>query len=220
MNKRLITAGILILTVCALGKLIFCAFSRIKVDDFHKSAVIFVLDTSSNNQKNLTEQKAYIRSLCAILDPEDAIKILKTDKSSYLIYEGAPSDISGMKKAFEQYTKPESAQTSYGEGIKKAVEHALTMKKNGYRPSVVVIGELENNGEASKQINWDTLPDNISKTKKYIPEFAMMFVYAPPEKLDTVKSKLNPVLGENKLIIANSANIDKANRRFLQAIGR
>ena len=220
MNKRLITVGILILTICALGKLFYRAFSSIKVDDFHKSAVIFVLDTSKNNQKNIEEQKTYIRSLCAILDPEDSIKILKTDKTSYIIYEGSPSDASGMKKAFDKFTKAESAQTSYGEGIKKAVEHALNMKKDGYIPSVVVIGGLENSGELSKQINWETLPNNISKTKKYIPEFAMMFVYASPEKLDMVKSKLNPVLGENKLIIANSANIDKANRRFLQAIGR
>ena len=48
----------------------------------------------------------------------------------------------------------------------------------------------------------------------------MMFVFAPPEKLDLVKTKLNPVLGEKKLIIANKANVDKANRRFLEAIGR
>ena len=47
-----------------------------------------------------------------------------------------------------------------------------------------------------------------------------MFVYAEPEKLDYAKTKLNPVLGEDKLIIANEVNIDKANSRFLKAIGR
>ena len=48
----------------------------------------------------------------------------------------------------------------------------------------------------------------------------MMFVYAPPEKLDLAKTKLNPVLGEKKLIVANSENAEKANSRFLKAIGR
>ena len=48
----------------------------------------------------------------------------------------------------------------------------------------------------------------------------MMFVFAHPEKLDLVKTKLNPVLGETKLIVANEQNVDKANRRFLEAIGR
>lgn len=220
MNKRLITLGILFLGISLIGKFVYYALNKIQIDDFHKAAVIFVLETSTNNQKMLKEEQAYIKSLCAILDPEDAIKILKTDSNSYLIYEGTPSDNSSIKKAFDKYTKSTSSQTSYGEGIKKAIDHAITMKENGYIPSVIVIGTLENNGEISKQINWETLPSNISKTKQYLPDLAMMFVYASPEKLDLVKTKLNPVLGEKKLIIASSANIDKANRRFLQAIGR
>jgi hypothetical protein len=48
----------------------------------------------------------------------------------------------------------------------------------------------------------------------------MMFVWAHPEKLDMVKTKLNPILGEKKLIVANETGVDKANRRFLEAIGR
>ena len=91
--------------------------------------------------------------------------------------------------------------------------------KEGYNAAIVVLGDLDPS-YASMGINWATFPDNIKKTKQYIPELAMMFVYAPPEQLDLVKSKLNPVLGETKLIIANSANADKASRRFLTAIGR
>ena len=94
------------------------------------------------------------------------------------------------------------------------------MKKEGYVPAVVVIGDLENEGDVEKQINWDTLPENVKKVQEYVPEIAMMFVYAHPEKLDMVKTKLNPVLGEQKLIVANEANVDKAKRRFLKAIGR
>ena len=48
----------------------------------------------------------------------------------------------------------------------------------------------------------------------------MMFVYAGPEKLDLVKTKLSPILGETKLVIANEAMLDKSNTRFLKAIGR
>ena len=220
MNKRLITVGILILGITIAGKLIFSAFRNLKTDEFHKASVIFVLDTSASNRDMLTEEENYIKSLCAILDPEDSIKILKTAETSYIIYEGNPGDYSGIKKAIDEFTKDNTNKTSYGEGIKKAIDHSLTMKKEGYVPAVVVLGTLENNGDNSKQINWDTLPKNISKAKQYVPELAMMFVYAHPEKLDLVKTKLNPVLGESKLIIANSANADKASRRFLQAIGR
>ena len=94
------------------------------------------------------------------------------------------------------------------------------MKKNGYIPSIVVIGDLENEGAIEKQINWETLPENVKSIQKYIPEISMMFVYAHPEKLDYVKTKLNPILGEKKLIIANEQNVQKAQRRFLEAIGR
>ena len=94
------------------------------------------------------------------------------------------------------------------------------MKKEGYIPAVVVVGDLENEGDVAKQINWETLPQNVKTVQQYAPEIAMMFVFAHPEKLDLVKTKLNPVLGETKLIVANEQNVDKANRRFLEAIGR
>ena len=48
----------------------------------------------------------------------------------------------------------------------------------------------------------------------------MMFLYAEPEKLDMVKEKLTPVLGENHLIIGTEMTSNKALRRFLNAIGR
>ena len=122
-------------------------------------------------------------------------------------------------EAFTKYN-PKDYGTAYGIGLKKAFEHCLTMKKEGYVPAVVVIGDLENEGALEKQINWEDLPGNVKSIQEYIPEISMMFVYAAPEKLDTVKTKLNPVLGEKKLIIANETNVDKAKRRFLEAIGR
>ena len=222
MNKRIVTLGLLILAIAIVGKLIFTAAKSIKVDDFHKAAVIFVIDSSASNQKNLPDQIKYTKSLCALLDPEDEIKILKVSENSYLIYEGSPSNSKGITKAVEAFTQYNAKDygTAYGEGLKKALEHCLTMKKEDYVPAVVVIGDLENEGAVEKQINWDTLPENIKNVKEYIPELSMMFVYAHPEKLDLVKTKLNPVLGEKKLIVANETNVDKANRKFLEAIGR
>ncbi len=222
MNKRLIITGVLILALSIIGKLLFVAVKNIKIDDFHKSAIIFVVDSSASNQKMLPEEIKYIKSLCAILDPEDAIKILKVSQKSYLIYEGTPADSSGILSAVNEFTKFDEKDygTAYGEALKKAFEHVLIMKKEGYVPSIVVIGDLENEGNIEKQINWDTLPENVKKVQEYAPDLAMMFVYAHPEKLDLVKSKLNPILGEKKLIVANKENVDKAKRRFLEAIGR
>ena len=221
MNKRLITIGFLILAIAVIAKSLFITSKNIKLDDFHKSAVIFVVDSSASNQKKLPEEIKYVKSLCAILDPEDAIKILKVSSGSYLIYEGNPSDITGIEKAINSFTNNKNDYTtSYGEGIKKALGYCLTMQQEGYRPSVVVIGDLLNEGTLSKQINWETLPKNVKQVQKYIPELAMMFVYAAPEKLDMVKTKLSPVLGETKLVVANEAMVDKSSRRFLKAIGR
>jgi len=222
MNKRLIILGLLILFIAVVGKLIFVGLKNLKVDDFHKSAIIFVVDSSASNQKNLPEQVKYMKSLCSILDPEDEVKILKVSENSYLIYEGSPANSKGITKAVEAFTQYNSKDygTAYGEALKKAFDHCLTMKKEGYVPAVVVIGDLENEGAIEKQINWDTLPENVKKVQEYIPELSMMFVYAHPEKLDMVKTKLTPVLGEKKLLVANETGLDKINRRFLEAIGR
>ena len=222
MNKRLIILGLLILAISVVGKLLYAGLKNIKVDEFHKAAIVFVIDSSASNQKMLPDEIKYTKSLCSILDPEDEIKILRVSQDAYLIYEGSPSNTKGITKALDAFTQYSAKDygTAYGEALKKAFDHCLTMKKEGYVPAVVVIGDLENEGAIEKQINWDTLPENLKKVQDYVPEISMMFVYAHPEKLDMVKSKLNPVLGEKKLIIANETNVDKANRRFLEAIGR
>ncbi|MDD3238000.1 MAG: VWA domain-containing protein [Candidatus Gastranaerophilales bacterium] len=222
MNKRLIIIGIIILAISIIGKLLFVLSKNIKVDDFHKSAIIFVVDSSASNQKMLPKQIKYLKSFCSILDPEDEIKILNVSQKAYLIFEGSPSDSSGISKAVNTFTKYDENNygTAYGEGLKKAFSHSLTMKKEGYVPAIVVIGDLANEGDTSTQINWDTLPSNVENVKKYAPDLAMMFVFAHPEKLDFVKTKLAPVLGEKRLIIATEQNSTKAQRKFLEAIGR
>lgn len=196
--------------------------SKVKVDDFHKAAVIFVIDSSASNIKKLPEQTKLLRQLFSMLDPEDQIKILRVSESSYLIYEGSPQSSAEIRKSLEQFTKYDEKEygTAYGLSLKKAFNHALNMHKEGYVPSVVVVGDLENEGEADKQINWKTLPQEVEKVKQQAPEFSMMFLFASPEKLDQVKETLGPVLGEDKLVIGTSATASKSLRKFLNAIGR
>lgn len=222
MNKRTQKLGILaILAILIIGILIGCC-KNIKIDEFHPAAVTFVVDASASNQTNLDEQKKFVKQLCTRLDPEDKVKIIRVSEDAYLIFEGSPhstKNISDSMNAFTQYDSKEWG-TAYGLGIKRALELSYSMNKEGYIPAIVVIGDLENEGAAEKQINWNTLPNDIKKIKATVPEFAMFFAFAHPQKLDVVKSKLSPVLGESKLIISTEQNIDKAMNTFLSAISR
>ena len=222
MNKRLIILGFLILGICIIGKLLFSAVKNIKLDEFHPAAIIFVIDSSASNQAKLDEEIKYLRSICSILDPEDVIKILRVSESSYLIYEGAPTDGSTINDAIKEFTKLDYNDygTAYGEALKKAFDHVLTMKKEGSVQAVVVIGDLENEGDIAKQIDWEILPQSVENVKQYVPELSMLFAYAHPEKLDLVKTKLTPVLGEKKLIVVNEQTAAKSQRKLLEAIGR
>ena len=222
MNKRLIILGIVILLSCVVIKLLWAGIKNIKVDDFHPAAVMFVVDSSASNQAKLQEQKKFLKQMCAQLDPEDQIKIIKVSQDAYIIYEGSPQNTSGITKSMEAFTQyaPEDLGTAYGDALKKALSYALTMKKEGYVPAVVVMGDLENEGATEKQIDWNALPANIKNVKKYAPDISMMFLYAHPQKLDMVKEKLGSILGENKLILSPEQNVDKALRKFISAIGR
>ena len=196
--------------------------SRLKVDDFHKAGVVFVVDASASNQKKLPAQKMLIRQLCSMLDPEDHIKILRVSEDAYLIYEGSPQSSSEVRKSMEKFTQFNSKEygTAYGLSLKKAFNHAINLKKEGYVPAIVVIGDLENEGSVDKQINWDTLPNEVAQVKNQTGNFTMMFLFAAPEKLDLVKEKLTPVLGETNLVIGTEVASNKALRKFLTAIGR
>lgn len=222
MNKRLITLGFVILISTIFIKLLYVGIKKIKIDNFKRAAIIFVVDSSASNQKNLPEQKKYLKQLCTILDPEDQVKIIKVSQDAYLIYEGSPGNVSDISKSMEAFTQynPQERGTAYGLGLKEAFKYALTMKQDGYVPAVVVIGDLANEGKLSGQVNWDTLPANVEKVKEYAPDISMMFLFAHPSKLDLVKGKLDPVLGEEHLIVAPKQSVDKTTSRFLRAIGR
>ena len=222
MNKRLIVLGIIILALSLACKLTWKGLKSIKLDDFKPAAVIFIVDSSASNQKDLPEQKKLLRQICNMLDPEDKIKIIRVSEDAYLIYEGAPFNGSNINKVMNEFTKYEEKDygTAYGVGMKKALNYAKDMKKEGYLPAVVTIGDLENEGASAKQINWHALPNEVKKVQQVAPDFAMMFLYAHPSKLDLVKDKLSPILGENKLIVSPKQNCDKAVRQFVHALDR
>lgn len=222
LNKKYITLGLLLLVLSVTVKFIWAGLSKIKVDDFHPAAVMFLIDSSASNQRELANQKKTLKQICNLLDPEDQIKIMRVSQDAYLIYEGTPMNGSNITKSMDAFLKYDAKDygTAYGEALKKAFSHVMTMKKDGYVPAVVVIGDLENEGAIEKQINWETLPDNVKNVKEYAPDLSMMFLHAHPSKLDMVKEKLTPVLGENHLIISPEQNIDKSVRKFLNALGR
>ena len=222
MNKRIITLGIAIFVAVVAIILVFLGLKNIKVDSFKPAAVIFVIDSSASNQKELPEQKKLVKQICNILDPEDQIKIIRVSEDAYLIYEGAPFNGTNIEKVMNEFTKYDKKDygTAYGVGMKKAFNYSEQMKKHGYIPAVVVIGDLENEGTTEKQINWDTLANDVKQVQTTAPDLAMMFLYAHPSKLDLVKETLYPVLGENKLIVSPKQNCDKAIRQFIHLLDR
>lgn len=222
MGKRFIILGIIILVFSVVAKSAYVGFKSIKVDDFHPAAAIFMIDISASNQEQLSKQKNYVNSLCKVMDPEDQVKIMVISQDAFLVYEGSPQNASEIRKSMNKYTAFDSSAwgTAYGTAIKKGMQHALTMQREGYVPALIVIGDLENEGDLNGQINWNTLPANVAAVKKYCPGLSMSFLYAHPSKLDFVKSKLIPVLGEEKLVIATDEMMDKASRKIMSAMGR
>lgn len=221
LKKVSIICGI-ILIISILISFLLVALKKISPDEFKPAAFIFVLDTSKSNQQNLQKQKNYIKHFCSVLDPDDTIKILKSSKDTYIIYEGSPHNGSVISKSLDKFANEinESEYAAYGKSIKKAVSLAVIMKKQDYIPTVFIIGNLEDKGENTNRINWNTLPKNIEKTFEYIPDFTMVFAFANPEKLDYVKDRLTPVLGENHLIISTEETSNKIYRKLFKTIGR
>ncbi len=222
MNKNLIKLLIVIIAALAGLALLIFALKNIKVDDFHPAAVIFVIDSSASNQQKLDEQKDFVAQACKRLDPEDHVKIIRVSEDAYLIYEGSALSSRNIRKSLDAFTQYDEKEwgTAYGEGVNKAVLYSQTMFEEGYNPAIIVVGDLENEGKQDKQINWDNLPKQLKLLKAEVPNLAMMFVYAHPQKLDMVKTKLTPVLGESNLIVSTEENLDKSLSRFLKAIER
>jgi len=222
MKKRTLKLTI-VLALAVLVLAILClGLKNIKVDEFHPASVIFVVDSSASNQETLTEQVKVLKNLCSRLDPEDKVKIIRVSEDAYLIYEGYAHSTAAITKSINEFTQyaQNDYGTAYGDGLKKAFNYAVAQKKDGYVPAIVVIGDLENEGAAEKQVNWRKLPSDVKKVQVEAPELVMMFLYAHPQKLDKVKELLSPVLGETNLIISTDQNTDNAVKSFITALGR
>lgn len=222
MNRRTIKLVIVIIITLFVICLLFSGLKNIKLDKFVPASVIFVVDSSASNQKNLYEQKKFVKQVCNRLDPEDVIKIIRVSEDAYLIYEGSSHHTKAISDSMNKFTQYDSKDwgTAYGVGIEKALNYAVSMQKEGYTPSIIVVGDLENEGDIDKQINWNNLHNQVKAALDKAPNLVMMFVYAHPQKLDVVKTKLSPVLGETKLIISSDQGVDKVINKFLSTIGR
>lgn len=222
MNKRAIKLGIVLVVVLVVIMSLCSLFKNIKVDEFTPASIIFVLDSSASNQGKLDTQKDFVKQLCNRLDPEDVVKIIRVSEDAYLIYEGSAQHKAAITKSMDAFTKYDEKDwgTAYGVGLDKAFSYAKSMYNEGYKSAVVVVGDLENEGDSTKQINWQNLPAQVQTIKKHNPDFAMMFVFAHPQKLDLVKTKLAPVLGDSKLVISTEQTVDKSINKFLAAISR
>lgn len=222
--KRLFILSGLSLIISGILYAVIVGIKNIEIDNFRPAAVIFMIDSSNSNQDNIEPQKNFIKSFCKTLDPEDKIKIIQFSKDAYLIYEGSPQNFSAIRKSLNSYTNQEKNNKNNSlkqqDVMKKAVSYSLEMQKNAYIPVIIILSDLEDKIADSKQINWNTLPKNIQKTKKYIPDLTISFLWAHPAKLDYVKEKLNPVLGESHLIISTEETIDKVPSKIFKAIGR
>ena len=196
MNKKILILCLVIPLAALMLKFIWKGLSGIEVDEFKPVSVIFLIDVSASNQHLLHKQQQYLLGLCKRLDPEDKIKILTVSQDSNLMYEGTPHATGVINKMLQKYSAYDAKAygTAYGTAMKKGINLALSMTKEGYIPAIIVLGDLENEGAIEGQINWNILPKNIKKAQKYMPDLSLAFMFAHPSKLDLVKEKLGPVL--------------------------
>ena len=222
MFKRTCTLGLVLLLTLYVGKLIFVGFQNMDLAEFKPVAAIFLLDISASNKNLQDDQEKTILRIAKRLDSEDHALVYVVSEDTYNIYNGNPHKLVQIRQAIQKRGgyDAKSYGTAYGLALKKAVNDALKYKENGYRPAIVILGDLENEGDIKKQINWNTLPANIQKTLKYIPDLTLVFLYAHPQKLDNARQTLLPVMDEKHLIMASEENVDLAIRKFMEAVGR
>ena len=222
MFKRTCVLGLILFLSVYVCKLIIVGFRNMELAEFKPVAAIFLLDISASNRALQSEQEQLILRISKRLDSEDHALIYIVSEDTYNIYDGNPHKLPQIKEAMKKRGEfdAKSYGTAYGLALKKAVGDALRYEANGYRPAIVVLGDLENEGDIKKQINWNTLPNNIKNTLKYIPDLTLCFLYAHPQKLDSIRQDLLPVMDDKHLIMASQEGVDIALRKFMEAVGR
>ena len=222
MFRRTLMLCLLLIATVFIGKFIVYGISNIKTAEFKPVVSIFLVDISASNRNLLNSQIQTILKMAKKLDSEDTALIYVVTEDAYLIYNGKPNKLVAMRETLEKRSQYDSKAygTAYGLALKKAIDDALRYKEEGYKPAIIVLGDLENEGALDKQINWALLPENIKNVQKYIPDLFLVFLYASPNKLDDVRQKLIPVLGEKYLIVAQEENVEQSIRKFSETIGR
>ncbi|MBQ9245202.1 VWA domain-containing protein [bacterium] len=222
MFKRTCTLGLVLLLVLFVAKALYVMFANMDLAEFKPVATIFLLDISASNRSLQNDQEQLILRISKRLDSEDHALIYIVSEDTYNIYNGNPHKLPQIKEAMKKrgaYDE-KSYGTAYGLALKKAIGDALRYEEQGYKPAIIILGDLENEGDILRQINWNTLPSNIKNTLKYVPDLTLAFLYAHPQKLDTVRQTLLPVMDEKHLIMASEENVDLAVRKFMEAVGR
>jgi len=222
MFKRTCTLGLLLIITLYIVKSLVIGFMNMDLREFKPVATVFLLDISASNRNLLDKQEQTILKISKRLDSEDRALIYVVTEDAYSIYNGSPNKLVMMRNSMQKRGGFDSDKygTAYGLALKKAIGDALMYQQEGFKPAIVILGDLENEGDITKQINWNTLPSNIQKTLKYIPDLTLAFLYAHPQKLDDVRQTLLPVVNEKHLIMASEENVDLAVRKFLEAVGR
>lgn len=222
MFRRTLTLGLVLLAAIYISKCLVAWWSSIEFGEFKPVATVFLLDTSASNRNLFDQQVQTILKISKRLDSEDHALIYIVTEDTYSVYNGNPHKLVQMRESMKKRSEIDAKAfgTAYGLALKKAVGDALIYKAEGYKPAIVILGDLENEGDITKQINWNTLPKNLRKTLEYIPDLTIAFLYAHPQKLDEVRQTLLPVMSDSQMIIASEENVDQAVRKFLEAVGR
>lgn len=222
MFRKALMLGVLLPIIVFALKLVVVGMSKVELSEFKPVCAIFLLDISASNRDLLWKQQQTILKIGKKMDSEDHSRIYVVTEDAYEVYDGPPHKTIAMREAMKKRSEFDSKAygTAYGVALKKAVGDALRYKAAGYTPAIVVLGDLENEGAIDKQINWNILPKNLKKTLEYIPDLSLTFLYAHPQKLDEVRQKLVPVMGEKQLIIASEENVELSLKKFANAIGR
>ena len=220
MFRKTCTLGIILVLALYIIKCVFILLSGIELADFKQAGVIFLLDTSASNKNLQARQEKTIVKMCKSLDVDDKAIIYVVTENTFQIYNGNPHKVGVIKKAFEERAKLDSKSwgTAYGAAIKQAVDDALALKNQGFKPSIVILGDLENEGDIKKQINWNKLPSNMKKTLKYLPDLSVVFLYAHPEKLDMARNTLKTVFPANQLFFASEENVELTVKGFMKSV--
>ncbi len=224
MFRRALILGLILPLVVYGIKIILWGVSNIKLANFKPVSAIFLLDVSASNRALIDKQSMSILKIAKRLDSEDTALVYIVSENTYNVYDGNPHKLNAIREAINKRGAYDNKAygTAYGLALKKAVGDALRYQARGYTPFIVVLGDLENEGDITKQINWNTLPANIKKTLQYIPDLKLAFLYAHPEKLDDVRQLLLPAFDDksSNLVVASEENVEQATKKLLEILGR